>query len=485
MKSKKGFTLVELLAVIAILAILVILALPNIINTYNQARKQTFITEAKKIYTEAGKKFVTSSISGSPVKVINSEDESKLDMTGKKLQYCIILDNSGKVTSMKVSNGQWIASLDENKQIEDLTTDDLTDGNLEGYNCSSNVPKIPEPLNCTFDGELVQGAEYVNGQYTYRYKQENGHSGWQDMSTDGWSVTVTDDSTEPVKSDVCTTINNVPIVSMSYMFAWSHASSIDLSKVNTSRVTNMTGMFLNSSATQLDISNFDTSNVTDMSYMFRDSKATTIVGLNNLNTSKVTDMSFMFVGSSVTKLDISNFDTSNVIDMSAMFYNTKLSIIDVSNLNTSNVANMAHMFSYSQATILGLEKLNTSNVKNMQGMFASAKEDKLNLKNFDTSNVTDMSYMFSYSQAITLDLSSFNTKNVTDMNNMFERSKIKTIYVSDKFIINSVSADNDMFVNSKDLVGGNGTTYDENYIDKTYARIDGGTSSPGYFTLKQ
>ena len=34
MKVKKGFTLVELLAVIAILAILVIIALPNVINMY-------------------------------------------------------------------------------------------------------------------------------------------------------------------------------------------------------------------------------------------------------------------------------------------------------------------------------------------------------------------------------------------------------------------------------------------------------------------
>ena len=32
MKDKKGFTLVELLAVIAILAILVIIALPNVIR---------------------------------------------------------------------------------------------------------------------------------------------------------------------------------------------------------------------------------------------------------------------------------------------------------------------------------------------------------------------------------------------------------------------------------------------------------------------
>lgn len=26
-----------------------------------------------------------------------------------------------------------------------------------------------EELSCTFDGEMVQGAEFVKGQYTYRY----------------------------------------------------------------------------------------------------------------------------------------------------------------------------------------------------------------------------------------------------------------------------------------------------------------------------
>ena len=55
MKNKKGFTLVELLAVIAILAILVIIALPNVINMYNSAQKQTFLTEAKKVYSESKK----------------------------------------------------------------------------------------------------------------------------------------------------------------------------------------------------------------------------------------------------------------------------------------------------------------------------------------------------------------------------------------------------------------------------------------------
>ena len=40
-----------------------------------------------------------------------------------------------------------------------------------------------------------------------------------------------------------------------------------------------------------------------------------------------------------------------------------------------------------------------------------------------------------------------------------------------------------MFKNCSNLVGGNGTTYNLNYIDKTYACIDV-KSAPGYFTLK-
>ena len=56
MKNKSGFTLVELLAVIAILAILVIIALPNVLKLYNNAKKNTFLIEAKTIYKEASSK---------------------------------------------------------------------------------------------------------------------------------------------------------------------------------------------------------------------------------------------------------------------------------------------------------------------------------------------------------------------------------------------------------------------------------------------
>ena len=67
--------------------------------------------------------------------------------------------------------------------------------------------------NCKFDGEMVQGAEYVNGQYTYHYMERalfNG--GWASIKEEGWGVVLTDKkSTAPVSTQLCSTINGKPI----------------------------------------------------------------------------------------------------------------------------------------------------------------------------------------------------------------------------------------------------------------------------------
>ena len=475
MKNKKGFTLVELLAVIAILAILVVIALPNVINMYNKAQKETFLTEAKKVYSESEKKFISNSISNKQTKIINSEDNTKLDMTGKKLQYCVILNNSGKVTSMKVSNGKWIASLDANKQIDELSIDDLVEGNLDGYNCSNSSghqSNTPKALNCTFDGDMTQGAEYVNGQYTYRYKQEqDGVTNesnkttleWVNISTDGWGVKLTDkDSTVAVTSDVCTTINNKPVVSMSYAFNGSKATSINLSNSNTSNVTNMIGIFSNTQVTNLNISNLNTSKVTNMFGMFWNCPATTL-DLSSFDTSKVIDMGYMFNISKATTLDLSNFNTRNVTNMAYMLANTNASKIDVSSFDTRNVTNMVSLFFQSNFTaITGLDKFNTSNVTTMNAMFWGTKVSTIDASSFDTSKVVDMVGMF------------------------IENPNLTTIYVSDKFVTSSLYSDRKrtMFNNSTKLVGGAGTVYDSTKTDATYAHIDEGTANPGYFTPK-
>ena len=404
------------------------------------------------------------------------------------------------------------------------------------------IDPSPEPVYCTYDGELVQGAEYVNGQYTYRYMQTAGYNTsneliWNSLRKEGWGVILTDkDSTEPVTSKLCTYINNKPVISASHMFSNSKATSIDLisfntknivdmgtmfynsqateikglETFNTKNVTTMAYMFNNSQATKLDLNNFDTRNVINMRYMFRDSSATTLdlsnfdtskvvnmdtmfngskaikLNVSNFNTSKVINMQNMFNGSFADELNLSNFNTSNVTNMYGMFWNSKARTINIKSFNTSNVTNMSVMFWNTNTDIIDVSNFDTSNVIQMEGMFRGSKASKIiGLESFDTNKVTNMFNMFSGSSVVELDLSSFDTSSVIRADNIFNSCRqLKTIYASEKFKINDDVEGNSMFWACDNLVGGKGTKYNSSYIDKTYARIDGGNSSPGYFTAR-
>ena len=211
------------------------------------------------------------------------------------------------------------------------------------------------PIYCTFDGELTQGAEYVNGQYTYKYKQEAFGRSWENMYLDGWGVQLTDgESTDPVTTKLCTYINNKPIVSMSSMFHKSNPVSIDFSSFNTTNVKKMRNMFVDNTTKKLDLSNFDTSNVYDMLGMFAYSSIS-YLDMSSFDTSKVTNMSGMFEkAKSMTIIGLEKFNTSKVTDMSMMFYESGIRNINLSNFNTSNVRYMYNMFNFSSVSFFGI-----------------------------------------------------------------------------------------------------------------------------------
>jgi surface protein len=137
------------------------------------------------------------------------------------------------------------------------------------------------------------------------------------------------------------------------------------------------------------------------------------------------------------------------------------------------------------SSIIGLEYLNTSEVTNMTFMFASCyKLSEINLSGFNTSKVTNMSNMFlSCSSLKTLDLSSFNTKSVTDMQSMFGWClELETIIVGENWSTEHVTSSDYMFSGCTSIIGGAGTIFDENHLDKGYAHIDGRPSNPGYLS---
>ena len=215
---------------------------------------------------------------------------------------------------------------------------------------------------------------------------------------------------------------------------------------------------------------------------------TTVEGLGNLNTSIVTDMSYMFVAcEALTTLDLSSFNTQSVVNISYMFLGcSSLTTLDLSTFNTEKVTNMESMFNGCRSlSMLNLSSFNTKNVTDMEATFCFCSSlTTLDLSSFNAQNVTNTRGMFYYCKLLTeLDLNSFNVQNVEDLETMFTGCEsLTTIYCDNDW--SSIGAQSEyMFKDCTALVGGRGTTYNAAFVDATYARPDGGTSAPGYFTL--
>lgn len=139
--NKKGFTLVELLAVIAILAILVIIALPNVLKMFNDSKKNSFVNEVREVFKTAQTQFVADNLTN-PGAVTYSNNlkpgnactpaTGKLEMQGRavdggQLAYSISLDAEGKVKSIKVSDGTYSYS-GTPTDAAGITADDVVTG---------------------------------------------------------------------------------------------------------------------------------------------------------------------------------------------------------------------------------------------------------------------------------------------------------------------------------------------------------------------
>jgi surface protein len=165
---------------------------------------------------------------------------------------------------------------------------------------------------------------------------------------------------------------------------------------------------------------------------------------------------------SITQVEFDeSFAAARPTTMFGWFAMTSLESFAVSsNLNTEAVTDMGCMFSGSEAlSMLDLTQLNTANVTDMAGMFRGC----VSLK--------------------TLDLTQLNTANVINMSHMFNGcDSLRRIYVDSVWSVDLVTASDSMFVNCNSLVGGQGTVYDVNHIDATYAHIDGGLDNPGYLS---
>ena len=139
MKKKKGFTLVELLAVIVILAVILVMAVPQIMSVIESARKGSIESTAKLIAEGAEREYTNRKILG---KDTNIECSDVSSMNSNDYGTCVItFDNRGKAT-VKVTGK----------------------GKFEGYTCNGNSTN----MECTKNGnvsEYKKASEYIKELY--------------------------------------------------------------------------------------------------------------------------------------------------------------------------------------------------------------------------------------------------------------------------------------------------------------------------------
>ena len=247
-------------------------------------------------------------------------------------------------------------------------------------------------------------------------------------------------------------------------------------------------LYLNN-LTAVNFSNFDTGIVTDMREMFRScTKLTEMKNITSWNTERVKTMRYLFYDcSSLTSLDLSRWNTERVEDLDGVFYNCKgLTSLDVSEWDTSAVTNIGVAFyNCASLTSLDVSEWNTENVTTMRSLFYGCSSlTSLDVSRWKTAKVEHLYGTFYNCKGITsLDLSGWNTSRVRYMSHMFYNCDgLVSIYAGSGWNTDNVSYSSRMFMLCKNLSGGKGTAYNDAYTDKAYARIDGGTANPGYFT---
>ena len=350
--NKKGFTLVELLAVIAILAILVIIALPNVLKMYNDSKKNAFMTEAQNLAKEVSSKYISESMKGNKVSVISNK-QNPLDMTGRELEYSFELDSQGKIKNMIVSNGTYCIST--NKDYTKITRDDISDKcsyeklhNIVGtltknfYEESGRTGRgLVSSIVFYSDGRTVSGAESYDvsekkdGSIKMYVSQNSENTSLLDLTiVANGKIALPEDSSKLFafyNGEMCYSLGNISVIDFNH-------------SVDTSKVKNMERMF----AQGAESSVYYGVDLGHPQHFVR--KNIKSLDLSEWDTKAVENMKYMFLGSGVEELNLNGFDTSNVTDMLGMFWGSNINNLDLSSFDISKVTDMRDIFRKSAAT---------------------------------------------------------------------------------------------------------------------------------------
>ena len=144
MKNKKGFTLVELLAVIVILAVILVIAIPRILDVIDSSKLSSFESSARMIISDAEKQYAINKVNGLEEE-ISCENTSKLN--NNEYSNCEITFDSEGLASIELTGSG---------KFEGLTCT----GNSITLTCNTNSVTFTDEACFTFNSETGEITDY-------------------------------------------------------------------------------------------------------------------------------------------------------------------------------------------------------------------------------------------------------------------------------------------------------------------------------------
>lgn len=115
--NKKGFTLVELLAVIVVLAIIMVLTLPTVMNSLSSARQSSFLLYASRMLDTAADKYQSDVLlnGGKPCYTISElNGENTSNYKGK-----VLISNDGTTYTIQMYDAYYQLGITANDTLGD------------------------------------------------------------------------------------------------------------------------------------------------------------------------------------------------------------------------------------------------------------------------------------------------------------------------------------------------------------------------------
>lgn len=298
MKKKKEFNSIHFLLILSVFVLFLIMLLPKISNTTSNI----FIDDIKELYNI---------VNNSDNKGVSSYSKSnKVPNTDLKLDYCIILDKDGNIDKFASGNDSYYVLLNDINDISNISEKDIINEKYPFTTCNKLI--FENDTKCSYKtNNLKSGDTYNNGSFEYKYNyhleasslNEDGYPTLKWVENDdytGWGVRLRNRNLDNQSMKVCSSINDEPVVSMSYLFSGYMKES--------------------------DFSEFDTRNVIDMSHMFYFYYGNKDLSLTTFDTSNVKDMSYMFENTGIKTLNLSSFIINEDANINGIFNNNRILI---------------------------------------------------------------------------------------------------------------------------------------------------------------